>query len=93
MSIYATFDENPGEQIASNKGWGDFCRWGQTVGGVIGTLANTGEAKVEPLLAALESENTPADVSGLNDTVAGFVNLLKNNASESHVFITDGMSK
>jgi hypothetical protein len=27
MSVYAALDENPGEQIASNKGWGDFGRW------------------------------------------------------------------
>jgi hypothetical protein len=95
MSVYATFDENPGEQIASNSGWADTCAWMRASGFTdLAHLADEGfviaPGLVDTLTQALRDSPPDKDVRSV---VEGLMELLAANASAEAVFITSGMRR
>ena len=89
MSVYAAFDEGPGVQVASNKGWGDICRLINIYGGRYSKqLAATGVCEHMGLLVdelrelmAHASESEESTLEGLIEALEG----------QELVLITDGM--
>ena len=59
MSVFLTNDEDPGDQVASNCGWGDFGRWVDTL-----------DANTFPMLAALRGHGCAEPVSALRKELA-----------------------
>lgn len=98
MSIYASFDEHPGEQFASNRGWGDFVRWAEgldaeTFPRVVQLVEHGHAADVASLADELEKAAAAAtpDAEGLDATIAALIHLFRANTSAEAVFINDGM--
>lgn len=95
MSIYITFDETAGEQVASNKGWGDFCRWVETLkgDGPLDTLTVNGECSgISNLVTDLSDSLTsspPEDPTVLT-TAKGLLDLLSRDQGQEIVLVTDG---
>lgn len=95
MSVYAAFDDGPGDQVASNRGWGDFCRWVDSLPasyGKLKRLVEDGQAKTaglsDLLEDALREHGAPHDVE---TTVAGFIALLDSAEEDADaVFVTNG---
>lgn len=98
MSIYVTLDGVVGEQIASNRGWGDFCRWTDQLGPGTGhddllALVERGwtdkpTAVASELYEAINSFIPPPDTL----TVAeGLLRILNDDPFVTIVTVTDGM--
>jgi hypothetical protein len=97
LSVYATFDEGPGEQIASNGGWSDFTDWAE----------DFELPKYEKLLQLLEHgyttepgrladqlaealEAVPPEESAMS-VGERLIEVLRANDTQEAVFVTDGM--
>lgn len=98
MSIYATFDESAGDQLASNRGWGDFVRWTESLDADtfpnVVHLAEYGWVDELPKLAAELTkaiEQHSPEAQGLDKTLAELIELVKANQDKEAIFITDGM--
>lgn len=97
MAIYANLDTDEQEQIATNLGWGDFCRWADGLDteqyGQVAHLRQHGwsqqlETLAKQLANALTSEQPPPDVLSVGHTLLRFVR----DAGEAEVVsISDGM--
>lgn len=98
MSMYVTFDEGDGDQVATNTGWGDLVRWVADLDPddypLLCQLADHGETTSASDLAteieAAIEESPPDEVEGLASTLDGFLSILEANADADAVFVTDG---
>lgn len=99
MSVYASFDDGPGEQLASNLGWGDFCRWVDELDhekfsglthlrehGYVDDLSGLAE-ELERAVAHVEPK-----AEGLTDTIKHFIEMINANSDSEAVFVNDGMT-
>lgn len=95
MSVYITFDETPGQQLASNSGWSDFGRWVETLDAetypALCALWDHGE--FEPVSAVLTDVRSARAASPPDDdTVASTLDLLEQALQEADqsgpVFVT-----
>ena len=59
MSVFLTNDEDPGDQVASNRGWGDFGTWVESL-----------DAGAFPKLSALREHGCAEPVSALRKELA-----------------------
>jgi hypothetical protein len=97
MSVYATFDETPGEQVASNKGWADFCGWIDSLPSERESLHHLREFGwvngLPRLIEELErsKESNPPPDNDLENTIDEFLTFIDLNKEEKEVFITDGI--
>lgn len=96
MSRYAVVDDNDPAEVSSNKGWGDFSRWVDTLDadnyGQLAHLCAHGWSQQVPLLlkqlrSALDSEEPDDDVAAVGKNILDAV------SGGDVVSITDGMSK
>jgi hypothetical protein len=92
MSVYMTFSEDAGEQIASNQGWADFCKWARDSGNFdMLQLADEGYTRVAGLAESLRERRAPdADTQHVVD---GVLKLLDENRDAEAVFVTTGMRR
>lgn len=95
MSIYAALDGEIAEQVATNKGWGDFCRWVESIeADGLGQLTTDGLAEdLGGLAAELESalaDNEPgADVASVGKTL---LEIIQGRGDAEVLTITDGLA-
>ncbi len=96
MSIYPTLDGEIGPQIASNQGWGDFCRWVDRLAQApdLVALADSGWSedldKVELQLRRAVDRFTPND-EDIETIAQDLVSLLHARGDATVLTITDGM--
>lgn len=94
MSVYATFDAEAGDQVASNKGWGDFVRWASALRKpALNDLIEDGETtQIRQVIADLEEalHQSPPASETIEDTVRGLLRLLRINIDQEILLITDG---
>lgn len=91
MSIYATNDEIH-EQIASNKGWRDVCRYAEEQGGPLAELCETGIFEpAKELYSQIRMLRAPDDPT-VTATLRGLQVFIRKMHADDPVLITDGMS-
>ena len=92
MSIYVTFDEGPGEQVASNTGWADFCKWA-SVNDTLRAFCDAGHGPPRAIAEALaeQLDSTPPSVT-VAATVAGIRLLLHDNPGAEIAIVTGGFT-
>lgn len=100
MSLYATFDETPGVQIASNRGWSDLVGWTDELDienyETLIHLTDYGWTNnlsylLQEIRKAVEKHAPTAE--GLDKTIADLVELIDANKDKEAIFITDGFVK
>lgn len=97
MSLCLTIDESVPTEIATNTGWGDFCRWCDSLDeGDYGNLIHLADhGWTEPLVdlkseltAALEGDDIDADVASVGRTIN---DLLEDESDDAVVCVGSGL--
>jgi hypothetical protein len=97
MSIYFSPDESPGAMVSSNKGWGDFCRWVETLGDEFDELHRLCEhgwnEPVSDVIQQLKSaaQSNPPDDQNITSTIADILEVLSTFNPDDPVVVTNGM--
>jgi|LakMenE18May11ns_1017448.scaffolds.fasta_scaffold9935417_2 hypothetical protein len=94
MSIYFSIDGGTPIFLASNTGWGDFCRWSDSdgVGDPVKHLCQHGYYEpLSELLPAIVNSPSPDDDTVLV-TLSDFVDLLTGEDDDAVITINDGMT-
>lgn len=94
MSIYAT-NGDAQEQFASNKGWGDFCRWADEVSDpTLNQLCSYGMAEPASLIARMirDSLDNVPPVDTVRKTAVMLLDFCEAIEKDDPVIITDGLS-
>lgn len=95
MSVYISFDESTGDQIASNRGWSDVLNWAEdTTKLKVAQLMEFGYCTQPDVLASQLREHlalVPPIAEGLASTLSELIRQLEANSSAEAVFINDGM--
>jgi hypothetical protein len=99
MSIYAKFDTGEESQVASNSGWGDFCRWVEadgtavnllTLNGLVATGCCEPAEEIATELRLLVTHHAPANKDVL-DVAQTLLSFLVSGKGDEVVLITNGM--
>lgn len=102
MSIYLKIEDGEPRQIATNRGWGDFCRWTQKLRTADYTepkrLAVYGcsvaPAALEAQLRTAMDARLPHSVPGLPTTIEGILTILTERPPDAEIItVTDGLPK
>ena len=98
MTIQAAFDQDPGEQFATNTGWGDFGRWADGLSADafprVVHLRDYGWSGELPVLArelAGAVKASPPEAPGLDSLIAHLAELIQQHRDAGAVFVGDGM--
>lgn len=98
MSVYLTFDESAGEQVASNLGWTDFGNWVDDLDvgqfpHVVSLWEHGYTNEISKLIAELKIaiEQSEPTAKGLAKTIDQLIEMLHFEKNQEVVFINDGM--
>jgi hypothetical protein len=99
VSIYASFDEHGGEQIASNQGWSDFGNWVETLDAnefdqLIVLWEHGWTPEVETLAKELGEalQKYPPDEK-ITATGQALLSALQGSTNAEAVYVNNGMTK